>query len=78
MSTVLESLKLYFESNSREQIEKDWAECDKFKKVGPTVDEFIHRTQSLARNEMLFSVRDFVLSTSKKIENPKFASDFLF
>ena len=36
MSTVLEKLKLYFQNNSREQIENDWAKSEKYDKVGPT------------------------------------------
>lgn len=39
--TVLDSLKKYFEENSREQIEKDWKESEKFDKVGPTCEEFL-------------------------------------
>lgn len=40
-NTLLDSLKEYFANNTREQIEKDWKESDKFKDVGPTVKEFM-------------------------------------
>ncbi|WP_299250775.1 hypothetical protein [uncultured Cytophaga sp.] len=33
MTTVLENLKLYFQNNSKEQIEKDWAASEKYEQL---------------------------------------------
>ncbi|WP_339740632.1 hypothetical protein [uncultured Sunxiuqinia sp.] len=47
MSTILDSLKSYFQDNSREQIEKDWAEYEKYDKIGLKVDESIEQSKLL-------------------------------
>ena len=47
--TVLDSLKKYFEENTREQIEKDWKESEKFDKVGPTCEEFLSFNHNINR-----------------------------
>lgn len=75
MSTVLESLKLYFQNNSRNQIEKDWAESEKYDKIGPTIDEFIHQSQFIFEQDMKGSFWEFSC-LNQIIENPKFTSDF--
>lgn len=75
MSTVLEGLKLYFQNNSRDQIEKDWAESEKYDKIGPTIDEFIHQSQFIFAQEMKGSFWEFSC-LNQIIENPKFTSDF--
>lgn len=75
MNTVLENLKLYFQNNSREQIEKDWAESEKYDKVGPSVDEFLHQSQFFYEQESKDSFWEYSCS-NHIIENPKFASDF--
>tara|TARA_R110002050_G_scaffold138980_2_gene262941 strand:- start:107 stop:298 length:192 start_codon:yes stop_codon:yes gene_type:complete len=41
------SLKSYFQDNSREQIEKDWAEYEKYDKIGLKVDESIEQSKLL-------------------------------
>ena len=44
MSTILEKLKLYYKTNSAEQIKNDWAEFEKYDEIGPTIDEFMEQT----------------------------------
>ncbi len=75
MSTVLENLKLYFQNNSREQIENDWAESEKYDKVGPTIDEFMHQSQFFYELENNDPFWEFSC-LNQIIENPKFTSDF--
>lgn len=48
-NTLLDSLKEYFTNNTREQIEKDWKETEKWGKVGPTVDEFMENNLFCAK-----------------------------
>lgn len=45
-NNILQDLKDYFKNTPREQIEKDWAETEKYDKVGPTVSEFLEVTKS--------------------------------
>jgi hypothetical protein len=77
MASVLESLKLYFQNNSREQIEKDWAETEKYDGVGLKVDDFIHHSKLIygIQTENSYWVYNSMI---KIIKNPKFSSDFLF
>lgn len=77
MGTILENLKLYFQSNSREKIISDWAESEKYDSVGPKIDEFIEQTSyhhKIENNEEFWEFN----SLNNNTENPKFASDFLF
>jgi len=46
-NNILQDLKDYFKNTPREQIEKDWAETEKYDKVGPTVSEFLEVTKSV-------------------------------
>lgn len=75
MRTILENLKLYFQNNSREQIEKDWAESEKYDKIGPTIDNFMLQSQLFYELEMKDSFWEYSC-LNDIIENPKFASDF--
>ena len=64
--TVLDSLKKYFEENSREQIEKDWKESEKFDKVGPTCEEFLsynHRNinREIIKQEISIETSDIII-----------------
>ena len=77
MSTILENLKLYFQNNSREQIDKDWAESERYDKVGSTIDEFIHQSQFFYELENKDSFWEFNC-LNQISENPKFASDFFY
>jgi hypothetical protein len=77
MSTILESLKLYFQSNSSEQIEKDWAESEKYDKIGPKIEDFLHQSKLFYEIETRNSYWEY--SCLKQIiKNPKFTSDFFF
>lgn len=41
MGKLLESLKIYLESATEEQLAKDWNELKKYNEVGPYVDTYI-------------------------------------
>jgi hypothetical protein len=41
MGNLVDNLKKYFESNSDEQIFKDWNSVEQHDEVGPTVSEFL-------------------------------------
>jgi len=77
MKTLVDSLKLYFQNNSRNQIIKDWNEYEIYDEVGVTVDDFLHQSNLLYEIENECSYWQFT-SINKKIENPEFAPDFLF
>jgi hypothetical protein len=77
MNTILEDLKLYFQSNSKEQIISDWAESEKYNSIGPKIDEFIEQTiyyHKIDNNKEFWKFN----SLNNNITIPKFASDFLF
>lgn len=77
MNTILENLKLYFQSNSKEQIISDWAESEKYNNIGPKIDDFIEQTiyhHKIENNKEFWEFN----SLNNIITNPKFASDFLF
>jgi len=76
MSTILENLKLYFQNNSREQIDKDWAESEKYDKVGLTIEELMHQSQFFYKLENKDSFWGFNC-LNPILENPKRTSDFL-
>lgn len=68
--TVLDSLKKYFEENSREQIEKDWKESEKFDKVGPTCEEFLsynrrNINRETIKQEILIETSDIIIPNVK-------------
>lgn len=50
---LLDSLKKYFEENSREQIEKDWKKSEKFDKIGPTCEEFLSYKHIIINREII-------------------------
>ncbi|RZJ69803.1 hypothetical protein [Flavobacterium sp.] len=45
MDAILEELKKYFRDTPQDQIQRDWAETEKFKTVGPTVHEYMNATK---------------------------------
>lgn len=62
MNTILDNLKSYFQNNSREQIEKDWAQSEKYDSVGPTIDDFIKKKLIMNLNEVTSKIAiDFAL-----------------
>lgn len=52
--TITESLKEYFETTSREKIEKDWAESSD---IGVTVDDFLAANK--IQNQMIEELREY-------------------
>ena len=38
---ILQKLEDYFNSTSKEQLEKDWEELKQYQNIGPTMDEYI-------------------------------------
>lgn len=77
MNTILENLKSYFQENSREQIEKDWAEFDEYDNVGPSVYWFLEQSRLFCEPNKKEPFWGYYCS-NQIIENPKFTSDFLF
>ena len=45
MNNILEDLKKYFQDTPQEQIMKEWAETEKYDKVGPSIEEFLIKTK---------------------------------
>ena len=76
MNTILEKLKLYFRSNSREKIEEDWKKTEKYDKIGPTIDNFIDKSHLFCKLQTNDSLWKFKSLNNKTTKNPKFASDF--
>lgn len=75
MKTLFENLKFYFETNSREKIEKDWAATQKYDSIGPKIDEFLYQSIFFYETEKRNSYWEFSCKY-EIIDNPKFASDF--
>ncbi|TDD78408.1 hypothetical protein [Flavobacterium caseinilyticum] len=75
MNNILEDLKKYFQDTPQEQIMKDWAETEKFDKVGPSIEEFLTKTKlyfKLEEEKLLLSQPNFL----DNIKNPKYSSGF--
>jgi hypothetical protein len=77
MTTLLENLKLYFDTNSREQIETDWADLAKYDEIGLKVDDFWECCKLSYEPDPKDSYWEYSCS-NQIIENPKFASGFFF
>lgn len=75
MSTILENLVKYFQNNSRTEIEKDWADSEKYDQIGPKVGDFLEQSKLFYVTEPQNSYWEFNCSNSI-IKNPKFSSDF--
>lgn len=75
MRTILDRLKQYYENNSQEQIEKDWAESEEYDQIGPLVDEFIKQTKIFYEFHMRDSYWEFS-NSNNILHNPKFTSDY--
>lgn len=43
MEELLEQLREHFRSMSKEELEKEWKEYDKYNNIGPTVNEFLEQ-----------------------------------
>ncbi len=52
MENLVENLKKYFETTSREQVLKDWEETKEFDQVGPTMDDFLSQTNAYFKVKM--------------------------
>lgn len=74
MSTILEKIQNYFQNNSLEQIQKDWAELDKFNDIGPTVSEFLKQQDTYLLEQHKFKYE--IILPIGITKNPKFTSDF--
>ncbi|WP_424495375.1 hypothetical protein [Salinimicrobium sp. GXAS 041] len=76
MKSMFEKLQDYFNTTSREQIEKDWESTSKFDEVnGPSVEEFIECSSyffELEKEKPDLNQESFV----NNIKNPNFTSDF--
>ncbi|MCT3721324.1 hypothetical protein [Elizabethkingia anophelis] len=75
MKTIFENLKSYFQNTSKDQIERDWADTEKYDNVGPEIGEFIRQSIFFYEVEKRNTYWEFSCQ-HEIIENPKFASDF--
>ncbi len=76
MKTLVQSLKLYFQNNSKSQIIKDWKEFELYDGIGIKIDDFLHQSNLLYEIENKSSYWQFK-SINKITENPEFTPDFL-
>lgn len=76
MKTLVDSLKLYFQNNSQNQITKDWKEYETYDEVGVKIDDFLHQSNLLYEIENECSYWQFT-SINKITKNPEFTPDFL-
>lgn len=74
MSTILEKIQNYFNNNSLDKIQKDWAELEEFNDIGPTVSEFLKQQETYLLEQHKFKC-EIILPTGIE-KNPKFTSDF--
>ena len=76
MKTLLESLKLYFEKNSDNQILKDWNEFKEYDEIGPKVNDFLLQSKVFYEIDIANPYWEYN-NFNELIKNPKFTSDFL-
>lgn len=75
MNPLLESLKSYFQNNSAEKINEDWAKYEKYDEIGPSVQEYLLHSDGLNKLQYdFYSLENTLLEN--KFDNPKFTSDF--
>lgn len=75
MNNILEDLKKYFQDTPQEQIMKEWAETEKYDKVGPSIEEFLIKTKlyfKLEDEDLVLKEQNF----PKNIKNPNYTSGF--
>lgn len=73
MSNLLEGLKKYFETNSRDVVKEAWAQTKEFENIGPAFEDFYNFTKGLMFKRKL--PNDLIINSNQNI-NPKFSSDF--
>lgn len=71
MNQVLENLKAYLDTTTKEEIQSIWNSLDKYDNLGPTFEEYL----DLSKNSKYVSFGN-IKNLENKIDNPKFASDF--
>ncbi|MGM0579760.1 MAG: hypothetical protein ACQETL_03715 [Bacteroidota bacterium] len=76
MSNLLENIKEYFNSNSREQILRDWNSTKSADEVGPTVAEYLDELKNI-KGTILEPDEGYNFTTSESL-NPEFNSGFFF
>lgn len=76
MSNILEGMRKYFESTSREQVLADWAKYEKYSQIGPPVRDFIR--DSMLYYELDTKSPDWEFQVPTDVQNPEFSSDFFY
>ncbi|PSK98323.1 hypothetical protein [Cecembia rubra] len=77
MSTILENLVKYFQNNSRAEIDKDWADSEKYDQIGPKISDFLEQSKLFYVIEPQDSYWEFNC-LNNIIKNPEFSSDFFY
>lgn len=49
MGKLYDSLKKFFDNATQEELDQAWKEVERFKDVGPTVDEYIENAKKMRR-----------------------------
>lgn len=75
MENIVEMLKMYFNTTSKENVIKDWEKTKDFDQIGPTMDEFLKQTNWHFKIK-LFSPLNGQIHTINYC-SPKFSSGFL-
>lgn len=74
MENLVENLKKYFETTSREQVLKDWEETIEFDQVGSTMDDFLSQTSVYYKIKLDDPIIGCNLTNNNF--NPEFSSGF--
>ena len=76
MSNLLENIKEYFNSNSREEVLRDWNSTKSADDVGPNVAEYLDELKNI-KGTILEPDEGYNFSTNE-ILNPELNSGFFF
>jgi hypothetical protein len=76
MENLVEQLKKYFETTSREKVLKDWEKTKEFDQIEPIMDDFLNQTNWYFK----IKLDDPMPGQNLIISNysPKFSSGFFF
>jgi hypothetical protein len=76
MKTILEQITTYFETQSEEEILKDWKSLEKYSKVGIPASEFLEVINQVNSIEELIFKWQNDQNMKNKIKSPAFMLDF--
>lgn len=64
---IINNLKKYFETTSKEQVLKDWEECKEFDNTGVKIDDFI-KSMELNQIDLNWTLTDEKIYNSPEIK----------